>query len=111
MTENGKEVSRDVFNNSSYRSTDNVYAVGTASSKPEASAIVSASIGSQDLGTIQSAIGHAQNLGAQQAAEEAAAEAQAAEEAAEEQNEKAGKKSKKEKKAEAEEDMSDDEDE
>ena len=113
VTENGKEVSRDVFNNSSYRSTDNVYAVGTASSNPEASAIVSASIGSQDLGTIQSAIGHAQNLVAQQAAEEAAAEAQAAEEAAEEQNEKAGKKSKKEKKAEAEaeEDISDDEDE
>ena len=82
VTENGTEVSRDVFNNSTYRSTDNVYAVGTASSDPEASSIVSAAVGSQDLGTIQSAIGQAQSLIAQKEAEAQAAAAQAEAEAA-----------------------------
>ena len=74
VTVNGVEQSRDVFNNSTYRSTDNVYAVGTASSSAQASAIVSAAVSSQDLGTIQAAIGQAQAVVAQQAAEAAAAE-------------------------------------
>ena len=109
VTENGKEVSREVFNNSSYRSTDNVYAVGTASDNAEASAIVTAAVGSQDLGTIQSAIGQAQSLVAEQAAaaEAEAAEAEAA--ADEESGEKAEKKSKKEKTEEAAEEPAEDE--
>ena len=75
VTIGDKEESREVFNNSSYRSTDNVYAVGTASSSPEASAIVGAAVGSQDLATIRAAIGQAQALVAQQEAEQAAAQA------------------------------------
>lgn len=78
VTVNGQEQSRDVFNNSTYRSTDNVYAVGTASDNPEASSIVASAVGSQDLATIQSAISQAQSLVAQQQAEAAAAEAAAA---------------------------------
>lgn len=110
VTENGKEVSRDVFNNSTYRSTDNVYAVGTASGNPEASAIVSAAVGSQDLGTIQSAIGQAQSLVAEQEAAAAAeAEAEAAESETEENSAKAEKKGKKEKTEEATNEAVDDE--
>ncbi len=79
VTIDGKEKSREVFNNSSYRSTDNVFAVGTASTSPEASAIVGAAVGSQDLATIQAAIAQAQAVAAQQAADQAAADQAAAE--------------------------------
>ncbi len=90
---NGQEESKEVFNNSTYRSTDNVYAVGTASDNAEASSIVASAVGSQDLATIQGAIAQAQSLVAQQQAEAAAAEAAEAAEA----QEKASKSEKKQK--------------
>ena len=53
--ENGVEVSRDVYNNSKYRVTNNVYAVGTQSDNAEASAAISAAIATQDEATVRAA--------------------------------------------------------
>lgn len=72
----GKEESREEFNSSEYKSTNIVVTVGTASSDPNASAIVSSAVASQNSGTIDAAIAQAQ------AAEAAAAQAQAEAEAA-----------------------------
>ena len=55
VKEDGKEVSREVFNNSSYRVTNNEYSVGTKSDSADAVAAIKAAIASGDLSTIQSA--------------------------------------------------------
>lgn len=72
--ENGQEVSRDVFNNSTYSASPVTINVGTASDNAEASAIVRAAIASQDEGQINNAIAQAQAKIAEDAknAEEAA---------------------------------------
>ncbi len=74
VTVDGVEQTRSVFNKSKYRATENIYDVGTASVRPEASAAMNAAIGSQDLATIQAA--------AAQWNEEAYLEQQAAQQAA-----------------------------
>ena len=53
--ENGTEVSRDVYNNSKYRVTNNIYAVGTQSDNPDAVAAINAAIATQDEETIRAA--------------------------------------------------------
>ena len=55
VKENGKEVSRDVYNNSKYRVTNNTYVVGTASENAEAVAAMNEAIATQDSATIQAA--------------------------------------------------------
>lgn len=76
--ENGQEVSRDIFNNSTYSASPVTINVGTASDNEEASAIVRAAIASQDEGQINNAIAQAQAKIAEDAkkAEEAAQNAQ-----------------------------------
>lgn len=76
--ENGQEVSRDVFNNSTYSASPVTINVGTASDNAEASALVRAAIASQDEGQIHNAIAQAQEKIAEDArkAEEAAQSAQ-----------------------------------
>ena len=78
--ENGQEVSRDIFNNSTYSASPVTVNVGTASDNAEASAIVRAAIASQDEGQINNAIAQAQAKIAEDAkkAEEAAQNAQKA---------------------------------
>ena len=51
----GKEVSRDVYNNSTYRVTNNTYAVGTASENAKAVAAINEAIATQDGAAIQEA--------------------------------------------------------
>ena len=53
--ENGTEVSRDVYNNSKYRVTNNIYAVGTQSDNPDAVAAINAAIATQDEETVRAA--------------------------------------------------------
>ena len=60
--EDGKEVSRDVINNSTYNTSDRVIKVGTASPNAEASKAVKNSIASQDETTIKNAIGEADRI-------------------------------------------------
>ena len=60
--ENGKEVSRDVINNSTYTATEVKVMVGTASDKKEASELVKAAIATQDKGKIQEAIDKAKTM-------------------------------------------------
>lgn len=81
--ENGQEVSRDVFNNSTYSASPVTVNVGTASDNAEASAIVKAAIASQDEGQINNAIAQAQAKIAEDArkAEEEAKNAQSAQDA------------------------------
>ena len=77
VTVDGVEQTRSVFNKSKYRATENIYDVGTASVRPEASAAMNAAIGSQDLATIQAAAAqwneeaYLQQQAAQQAAQPA----------------------------------------
>lgn len=60
--ENGKEVSRDVINNSTYKASVVTVNVGTASDNPEASSVVRSAIATQDESKIWDAIGKAQAL-------------------------------------------------
>ena len=60
--ENGVEVSREVVNNSSYRASEAVFNVGTASDNAEAAAIVGNAIASNDRATIEAAVAQAQAL-------------------------------------------------
>lgn len=55
VTENGVEKSRDVFNTSSYRSSDAVYAVGTQGATAEGSAAISAAIATGDVNAVKAA--------------------------------------------------------
>lgn len=52
---NGKEESREVFNNSTYSASPAIYEVGTASDNPEATAAMKSAIASGDLSTVKSA--------------------------------------------------------
>lgn len=58
----GKEVSRDVINNSEYRKADQIIKVGTKSSNSAASSIVANAVGTQDKGKIDAAIAEARAL-------------------------------------------------
>ncbi len=60
---NGKESGKELVNNSTYRKTDKVIAVGTKSSNAAAVRLVSNAIASQDAGKIQTAIAQAKGLG------------------------------------------------
>lgn len=55
VTENGVEVSREVFNTSSYNASPAIYEVGTASANPDAVANINAAIATQDEATIRAA--------------------------------------------------------
>lgn len=57
--EDGKEVSRDIFNNSSYAKSDEIIEVGTASSSSEATALVRNAINTQNESAILEAISKA----------------------------------------------------
>ena len=54
--ENGAEVSRDIFNTSSYAKSDQIVEVGTAGGSAEAISALEAAIASQDGNAINSAI-------------------------------------------------------
>ena len=72
--ENGQEVSRGIFNNSTYSASPVTVNVGTASDNAEASALVKAAIATQDEGQINNAIAEAKakiEEAAQKAEEEA----------------------------------------
>lgn len=56
VTVNGEVESNEVFNTSSYRASDKVILVGTASADPNASAAVNAAIATQDEATVNAAI-------------------------------------------------------
>lgn len=85
VTVNGKEVSREEFNSSTYQASPKIVNVGVASGNPDAVAAMHGAIASQDEATIQAAAAAnsdqalADAAAAQQAAEAAAAAQQAAE--------------------------------
>lgn len=60
--ENGTEVSREVFNTSSYISSPAYYTVGTATDNAEAKAVVTAAIATNDEATIKAAIAQAKAI-------------------------------------------------
>lgn len=60
--QDGKEVSRDVINNSQYRKADQIIKVGTKSSNSTASSIVASAVSTQDKGKINAAIDEARSL-------------------------------------------------
>lgn len=60
--QDGKEVSRDVINNSEYRKADQIIKVGTKSSNSTASSIVASAVGTQDKGKINAAIDEARSM-------------------------------------------------
>ena len=55
VTVDGKQVSKDIFNKSTYMASPAIYEVGTASEVPEATAAMKAAIASGDLATVQAA--------------------------------------------------------
>ena len=55
VTVDGQEVSREVFNTSTYRSSPAIYEIGTASSNAEAVAAIKAALATNDLATIKAA--------------------------------------------------------
>lgn len=62
VKEDGKEVSRDVINESTYRKSNEIIKVGTASDNGAASGIVSGAIASQDGTKINAAISKARAM-------------------------------------------------
>lgn len=62
VTENGKEVSREQFNKSSYKASPATYHVGVGTDNPEAAAIINNAIATKDEATIKAAIAQAQAL-------------------------------------------------
>lgn len=58
--QNGEEVSREMFNSSSYQKTDTIYEVGTMSDNPDSTALVQNAIATQDEGQIYAAVGAVQ---------------------------------------------------
>ena len=87
----GVEESREIVNKSTYRSSSKIYDVGTQSDNSAASQKVKGAIGSQDQGTIDSAISEANGIIQAEkdkaAADKAAAEQAAADKVAQEQTE------------------------
>lgn len=65
--EDGKEISRKVYNNSKYKASEVKIKIGTSSSSAEASKIVRSAIGSQDQEKINAAISEAKNVAARSA--------------------------------------------
>lgn len=61
VTENGQEVSRTIVNNSTYRSSEEIWNVGTASADPAITAAINAAIATQDEAKINEAIAKAQS--------------------------------------------------
>lgn len=55
VTVDGVEQSRDVFNKTTYKASPKIFAVGTSSANPEATAAMKAAIATQDEGTIRAA--------------------------------------------------------
>lgn len=74
---NGVEQSREIFNNSKYRATNDVYSVGTQCADAELSELVRLAIASGDLQTVRDASAQAAATVEQQAAEAAEQAAQA----------------------------------
>lgn len=62
VTVNGSEVSREVVNNSNYSSSAATYKVGIATDNPEAKAVLTNAIATQDEATIKAAIAQAQSI-------------------------------------------------
>jgi len=62
VTENGKEVSREQFNKSSYKASPATYHVGIGTDNPDAAAIVNNAVKTQNEAAIQAAIAKAQAL-------------------------------------------------
>lgn len=91
--ENDKEVSREVFNTSTYQASPRIISVGVSSANPEAVAAMQAAVASQNEDLCRQAAGQWNNAALAAAAEakaqqEAAAAAAAEEEAAEKEKEK-----------------------
>ena len=59
---NGKEVKREIVNNSTYEKSDQIIEIGTASNNPAATVLVRNAIATQDLDKINAAINEAANL-------------------------------------------------
>lgn len=89
--ENGKEVSRDIFNNSVYKASSAKIAVGTKSSKPEYTGMIRTAIKSQNEEKINKAIADVKAKEAEEAAKKAEEEAKKAEEEAKKAAEEAKK--------------------
>lgn len=62
VKQDGREVSRDVINESHYQKSDEIIAVGTASENLQASGLVSSAIATQDGSRINAAISKARGL-------------------------------------------------
>ena len=62
VTENGKEVSREAINSSTYRKSDATWSVGTATDNAEAKKVVTGAISSQDEAKIKAAITQAKGI-------------------------------------------------
>lgn len=62
VKQDGKEVSRDVVNESSYQKSDTIVMVGTASDNPSASGVVETAIATQDGEKVSAAINKAQAM-------------------------------------------------
>ena len=78
VSENGKEVSRKVYNNSTYKVSNNMYAVGVASGNADAVNAMNAAIATQDQATIEAAAAQWNDAAvATQAATDAATQAAA----------------------------------
>lgn len=72
--EDGREVSRDIFNTSHYEKSNQIVEVGTASGSPEAVKLLQAAIASQDEAKIKEAISQAGAAAGQEKSEEENAE-------------------------------------
>ena len=70
VTQNGKQVSKEEFNTSTYKASPTIIEVGVSSEYSEASAIVKSAISSQNYSTIKSAVAKAKKLIAKKQKEE-----------------------------------------
>ena len=63
--QDGKQVSRDVINNSTYEKSDQIIEIGTKTDNAQAKVLVQNAIATQDKGKIDAAISQARSLQAQ----------------------------------------------
>ena len=63
--QDGKQVSRDVINNSTYEKSDQIIEIGTRTDNAQAKVLVQNAIATQDKGKIDAAISQAQSMQAQ----------------------------------------------
>ncbi len=85
VTVDGEEVSRELFNSSSYKASNKIISVGTATADPTAAAQIAAAIATNDEGTIRAvaaSLAAGDTTSAQGSIDAAAAAAAAAAEAA-----------------------------